>query len=123
VHASTDPHREATVPDSRPAVLRVEPETLPQLRDLFAGCLDLLREKLRSLERNGRMVDAWMHDPVSTRMRDLYNTHVMDAADGGYAALRAYEAELLRVHDTLAEMERNYRATDEDTAALFEGRA
>ena len=43
-------------------------------------------------------------------------------ATGGYAALRAYEAELLRVHDTLAETERNYRTTDEATAALFEGR-
>jgi hypothetical protein len=111
------------VPESRPAVLRVEPDTIPQLRELFSECLRLLGEKLEDLRSNGRMVDAWMHDPVSTRMRDLYNTHVMDAADGGYAALRAYEAELLRVHDTLAEMERNYRATDEDTAALFEGRA
>lgn len=111
------------MPDSRPAVLRVEPESLPQLRDLFADCIELLREKLRSLERHGRMVDPWMHDPVSIRMRDLYNDRVMDAADGGYAALRAYEAELLRVHDALGEMERNYRTTDESTAALFDGRA
>jgi hypothetical protein len=111
------------VPDPRPAVLRVDPGTLPRLRELFADCLELVHENLNSLNRQGRMVEPWMHDPVSIRMRDLYNESVMDAADGGYAALCAYEVELKRVHDTLAEMERNYRATDEDTAALFEGRA
>jgi hypothetical protein len=111
------------VPELRPAVLRIEPDTIPQLRTLIAECLDLLDDKLGRLRADGRIFDPWMHDPVSIRMRDLYNESVMDAADGGYAALRAYEAELLRVHDTLAEMERNYRATDEDTAALFEGRA
>ncbi len=105
------------------AVLRVEPETIPQLRSLFAEALDLLRVKLDDLQRNGRMVDAWMHDPVSARMRDLYNQHVMDAPDGGYHALRAYEAELKRVYDALGEMERRYRTAEDENAALFEGRA
>lgn len=105
------------------AVLRVEPQTIPQLRALLADALELLDEKLGNLARNGYMDQAWMHDPVSERMRDLYNQYVMDAPDGGYHTLRTYEAELKRVFDALGEMERNYRSTEDATAALFEERA
>lgn len=106
-----------------PAVLRIEPEMIPQLRDLFAECLELLDDKLNELDRGGRMYDAWMHDPVSERMRDLYNQYVMEAPDGGYHSLRLYQAELKRVFDALGEMERNYRSTEAENVALFEGRA
>ena len=111
------------MPERPHAVLRVEPHAIPELRALLADCLDLLGEKLRGLERNGRLVDAWMNDPVSIRMRDVYNASVMDAPDGGYAALRAYEAELLRVHDELGRMEAEYRRTEDENAALFRERA
>lgn len=69
------------------------------------------------------MIDPWMNDPVSIRMRDVYNASVMDAPDGGYAALRAYEAELRRVHEQLGRMEEEYRRTEDDNAALFRDRA
>jgi hypothetical protein len=111
------------MPDSSRAVLRVEPSTIPQLRTLLAECLDLLREKLNNLNRDGRMVDAWMNDPVSLRMRDVYNESVMNAADGGYAALRAYEGELKRVYDELGRMEEEYRRTEDENTALFRDRA
>ena len=101
------------------AVLRVEPETIPQVRALLEECLELLDEKLGDLSSGGRMIDAWMNDPVSIRMRDLYNASVMDAPDGGYAALRAYEAELVRVHQELGRMEAEYRRTEDGNAALF----
>jgi hypothetical protein len=104
-------------------VLRVEPETIPQVRALLEECLQLLDEKLGDLSSGGRMIDAWMNDPVSIRMRDVYNTSVMDSPDGGYAALRAYEAELLRVHQELGRMEAEYRRTEDETAALFGERA
>ena len=105
------------------AVLRVEPDAIPQLRTLLIECVELLREKLDDLERGGRMQDAWMHDPVSERMQEVYNSSVMDARDGGYAALRAYEAELRRVHEELARMEAEYRRTEETNEALFGPRA
>ena len=56
---------------------------------------------------------------MSLRVRDFYNRHVMDATDGPYAALVAYEAELLRVRDTLLRMEEEYRRTEGENAALW----
>ncbi len=43
----------------------------------------------------------------------------MSATDGPYAALVAYEAELLRVRDTLQLMEDEYRRTEGDNAELW----
>ena len=111
------------MPDDPRAVLRVDPETLPQLRALFAECIDLLSTKLANLERHGHLHEPWMYDPVSIRMRDVYNASVMDAPDGGYAALRAYEAELVRVHQELGRMEAEYRRTEDENAVLFRDRA
>lgn len=105
------------------AVLRVEPEMIPQLRALFGDCIALLSDKLGDLNSGGRMIDSWMHDPVSVRMRDVYNASVMESPDGGYAALRAYEAELRRVYDELGRMEAEYRRTEDENAALFGKRA
>jgi hypothetical protein len=112
----------AVLPDSPRAVLRLEPHTIPQLRALFHDCLTLLDAKLRDLEYGGRMHDPWMHDPVSVRMKDLYNASVMEAADGGYAALRAYQAELQRTYEALGRMEEEYRRTEEVNEGLFGGR-
>ena len=105
------------------AVLRVDPETIPQLRVLLEECLELLDEKLGDLSSGGRMIDAWMNDPVSIRVRDVYNASVMEAPDGGYAMLRAYETELWRVHGELGRMEAEYRRTEDENAALFGSRA
>ena len=105
------------------AVLRVEREMIPDLRALLEECLELLADKLTGLERGGRMIDAWMNDPVSIQMRDVYNASVMEAPDGGYAMLRAYEAELRRVYEELGRMEAEYRRTEDENAALFGDRA
>jgi hypothetical protein len=43
----------------------------------------------------------------------------MDSTDGPYAALVAYEAELLRVRDTLQQMEDEYRRAEGDNAELW----
>lgn len=104
------------------AVLRIEPEMIPQLRTLFRECLDLLDDKLAGLRREGRMEEPWMHDPVSIRMKELYNTSVMDAPEGGYSMLRVYQQELQNTFDALGRMEEEYRRTEEVNAALFDGR-
>lgn len=97
------------------AVLRVERGMIPDLRALLEECLELLADKLTGLERGGRMIDAWMNDPVSTRMRDVYNASVMEAPDGGYAMLRVYEE--------LGRMEAEYCRIEDENAALFRYRA
>ena len=55
-------------------------------------------------------------------LKDFYNDHVMRADTGPYAALVAYESELLRVRETLKQMEDEYRRTEGDNAELW-GRA
>ena len=105
------------------AVLRVEPETIPQLRALLEECIGLLEVKVYGLQRGGRVEDPWMHDPVSLRMQELYNASVMEAADGGYAALRAYQAELQRTYEALGRMEEEYHRTEGMNEGLFGGRS
>jgi Mg2+ and Co2+ transporter CorA len=114
------PIEEVAVPEARPsAVLRYDPERLPELRQAFARALEALRPKLDELEWKGRLHEAWMHDPVSVHMRDLYNEKVMDHPNGGYWSLRAYEAELKRVHDTLLAAERAYQHNEEVNTTLI----
>ncbi len=52
-------------------------------------------------------------------MAAFYNRYVMDSSTGPYAALVAYEAELLNVRDTLKLMEDEYRRTEGDNAQLW----
>lgn len=103
------------------AVLRYDPERLPELRQAFARALETLSPKLEELRWKGRMTDAWMHDPVSVRMQELYNAQVMDHPQGGYHSLRAYEQELQRVHDALLVAEESYRRTEEANTELARG--
>ena len=74
-------------------------------------------EELRVHE--GYLGAPWLGDEMSMEVRDFYNRHVMDSSDGPYAALIAYEAELLRVRDTLQQMEDEYRRTEGDNAELW----
>jgi hypothetical protein len=95
---------------------------IPELRTLLHECLVLLDEKLGDLEQAGRMEDPWMNDPVSLRMKELYNASVMDSPGGGYAMLRAYQRELQNTFDALGRMREEYRRTEEENAALFDDR-
>jgi hypothetical protein len=107
------------VPDRPTARLRVEPDMIPMLRELFGECVKLLNDKLEDLNSGGRMVEAWMNDPVSLRMRDLYNERVMDAPDGGYHALVAYRDELRNVYLALGDAQARYERAEEQNLALI----
>jgi hypothetical protein len=91
---------------------------IPMLRELFDDCVRLLDEQLYNLQRGGRMVEAWMNDPVSLRVRDLYNERVMDAPDGGYHALVAYRDELRKVYLALDAAQARYDGVEEQNLAL-----
>ena len=103
----------------RPVTLRVEPSAIPALRLAFDDALIDLRARLRVLRNEGYLGEPWLGDEISLEVRDFYNRHVMDSTDGPYAALVAYEAELLRVRDTLQQMEDEYRRTEGDNAELW----
>ena len=105
-----------------PVTLRVEPHTIPQLRVAFDEALGDLRRQLRRLRDEGYLHEPWLGDEISLEVRDYYNDRVMNSTDGPYAALVAYEAELLHVRETLKRMEDEYRRTEGDNAQLW-GRA
>ena len=98
---------------------RVEPRTLPQMRAAFDEALSDIGEQLGRLQNEGYLGEPWLGDEISLEVRNFYNRHVMDSTDGPYAALVAYEAELLRVRDTLQQMEDEYRRTEGDNAELW----
>jgi hypothetical protein len=99
--------------------LRVDPGELGALRTAFADAAEAIGREVLALRRDGLLGEPWLGDEVSRAVRDFYNQRVMVAADGPYAALVAYEAELSRVRDTLARMVTEYqRAEDEATAAV-----
>ena len=93
-----------------PVALRVEPQAIPAIRSAFDDALADLSEQLRRVRNEGYLGEPWLGDE---------NRHVMDSTDGPYAALVAYEAELLRVRDTLQQMEDEYRRTEGDNAELW----
>ncbi|MFC5232332.1 hypothetical protein [Pseudonocardia zijingensis] len=56
---------------------------------------------------------------MSAGTASAYNRQVMDAADGSYAAMVAFEAELLRIRDSLQAMEEHYRQVEGANAELW----
>lgn len=102
-----------------PVTLRIEPQAIPAIQVAFSEALADLSEQLRRVRNEGYLGEPWLGDETSLNVRDFYNRHIMDSTDGPYAALVAYEAELLRVRDTLKHMEDEYRRTEGDNAELW----
>jgi alkylhydroperoxidase family enzyme len=105
-----------------PAALRIEPSAIPAVRAAFDASLAELKSQLVRLRQEGYISQPWLGDPVSAEAVTAYNGRVMDAPNGSYAAMVAYEAELLRIRDSLQAMEDHYRRTEGENAALW-GRA
>ena len=102
-----------------PVTLRLQPSAIPIVRSAFDDALIVMREHLHRLRNEGYLGEPWLGDEMSQHVRDFYNQHVMNSSTGPYAALVAYEAELLRVRDTLQRMEDEYRRTEGDNAELW----
>jgi hypothetical protein len=107
------------VPDRTWDVLRVDPQAIPVLCAEFANALSTLGQAMFELGNRGYMPEAWLGDEVSTEVAEHYTRRAMDQTDSSYAALRQYEAELVRIHDTLQQMEDSYRRTEGDNAARW----
>src|ERR1700754_3951685 len=102
-----------------PVTLRLEPHAIPAVRAAFEEVLAELGYQLVRLRRAGFIPEPWLGDPVSAKVVDYYHQRVMEAADGPFAALRAYEVELLKVRDNLQILEDHYRRTEGENAALW----
>ena len=105
------------------AVLQVAPHQIPLLRVAFHRAYTAMGDQLALLRQEGQIPEPWLGDPVSATVKLMYDAHAMSTAPGSTLAhLTAYRDELLRVHDTLAEMEAGYRRTEGENATLW-GRA
>lgn len=105
--------------DYPPATMRVSPRALPAMRAAFDSALNDLGAELRALRDVGHLAGPWLGDPVSHKTFEFYNSRIMEAPDGPYQALLAYEAELVRVRDQLGAMEAGYRRTEGENVELW----
>jgi hypothetical protein len=103
-----------------PVTLRLEPHMIPAMKAAFEEALTELGLRLMRLQRDGFIPEPWLGDPVSASVVDYYNAQVMDAPDGPYAALMAYESQLLKVRDTLQILADHYRRTEGENAGLWD---
>jgi hypothetical protein len=77
--------------------------------------------QLLRIGRQGVIREPWLGDETSRDLHEAYNKLVMEASEGPYAALVAYQAELMRVRDQLQMIEDAYRRMEGDNAALWRG--
>jgi hypothetical protein len=102
-----------------PVTLRVEPHALPAIRAAFDEAISEVARAVHRLRTEAFIPESWLGDKVSAAVRQHYNLRVMEADDGPYAAFRAYEAELIKIHDSLKAMEDHYSRTEGDNTALW----
>jgi hypothetical protein len=102
-----------------PATLRIEPSAIPAVRAAFDDSLTELSQHLVRLGQEGYIREPWLGDRVSEDVAQHYNVQVMDSGEGPYAAMVAYEAELLRIRESLKQLEDHYRRTEGENAALW----
>lgn len=100
--------------DPASVTLRIEPHAIPALREAFEEALSALGRQLLRLRRDGNIHEPWLGDETSRGLYEAYNSMVMEAREGPYAAMVAYQAELMRVRDQLQHMEDAYRRTEGD---------
>jgi uncharacterized protein YukE len=107
------------VADRRQDVLRLQPHMIPALRAEFRSAVDEISSAMTNLKRNAYLAAPWLGDEVSSEVATYYATRALDGPASSYQSLLAYRDELIRVHDTLQQMEDDYRRTEGDNAARW----
>ena len=100
-------------------VLRLQPHMIPAFRASLASALDQLDEALVHLRQKAHLPAPWMGDEVSSEVAAHYRARAVDGPESSYGSLVAYRDELNRIHDTLQQMEDDYRRTEGDNAARW----
>jgi len=100
-------------------VLRLQPHMIPAIRKAFASAVAELNSALLKLRQEGNLVQPWLGDEVSAEVAAHYSKRAMDDPDSSYQSLQQYRAELTHIHDTLQQMEDDYRRAEGDNAARW----
>jgi hypothetical protein len=104
---------------------RVVDGQIPAVRAAIDESLNELSVQLQRLQVDG-VIEQWLGDPVSRDVVREYNARVMGALGGAvapgsaYGALVAYQAELVKIKESLELMERGYAGADGDTKSNIE---
>lgn len=97
-------------------VLRLHPDMVPALRAEFDSAIGQLSTALVELRSRGYLAAAWLGDEMSAAVVDHYTRRTFAEADSSYSALVGYLAQLIRVRNTLQDMENRYRQADHAAA-------
>ena len=108
-------HEGAAVTEQQSA-LRVQLRGIRTLRASFASALDQLDDVLVNLRQKAHLAAPWLGDETSDAVAAHYNRRAMIDPDSSYQALERYRDEVLRIHDTLQQMEDSYRRGESDEA-------
>jgi hypothetical protein len=101
----------------RQDVLRVQPQMIPMVRDTIRSAIDQLNDAILGLGRRGFLAQPWLGDEISDAVATHYTSRAMNGPDSSFQALMSYRDELTRVHDTLQQMEADYRRDEAQKAA------
>ena len=107
------------MPERQQDVLRLQPQMIPAVRAEFRAAVDHISSALTNLKRNAYLAAPWLGDEVSGEVADHYTDRALDGVGSSYQSLLAYRDELTRIHDTLQQMEDDYRRTEGDNAARW----
>jgi hypothetical protein len=101
------------------ATLRVDRESVPQLRKVFDGAMSKLDEQIE-LAMTGVRVSPWAGDPVSANAATDFNDRSVDDPDSALNVLRAYQQRLRSASSALEQVAAEYLIVESDNGASFD---
>ncbi len=104
-----------------PAVLRLHPDAIPDVRAAIDATLDELSPHLRRMQNEAYLAGPWLGDSASHSVYVAYNEGVMNAPDGAFQAICAYEQQLRDIRNQLVAIEHGYARTEDINQALMGG--
>jgi hypothetical protein len=105
------------VSDRQQGVLQLQPHMIPVLRHAFSAAVNDLEAVLVRLSRSGYLPRPWLGDEMSSEVAAFYTQRAMEGSESSFESLQQYRAELNRIHNTLQQMEDNYRRTEGENTA------
>jgi hypothetical protein len=104
-----------------PAVLRLHPDAIPDVRAAIDATLAELTPHLHRMKDGAMLPGPWLGDSASHSVYVAYNEGVMGASDGAFQAICAYERQLRDIRNRLVEIEQGYARTETINEALMGG--
>lgn len=99
--------------------LQVNPDNVVELAVLFSQAADLLETQLKKLDRDLRLPEPWLHDPVSAWVWSQFNKYFINGENSFANVVRTTYEQHVANADALAKVAARYGKSDELHAALL----